>query len=98
MYNITEEKVNDFHVLEINEGTFEGLKFTLGEIKFADEPNDDGTYSISFDYNVVNDYNVDKSLEEKLKTEIGDIVVSLITASIESADTLYKGGIDEQKS
>lgn len=92
MFKVLDEKVNDWHVIQINEGEFNGVKFTLGEIKFADEPNDDGTYTLSFDYNLVDDYNI--SNKKEFETLIGDIVTSLLENAVKEADLLLKGGTE----
>jgi hypothetical protein len=92
MFKVLDEKVNDWHVIEINEGDYDGIKFTLGEIKFAETPNPDDTYTLSFDYNLIEDYNI--SNKKEFETLVGDIVTSLIESAVKEADLLLKGGTE----
>jgi hypothetical protein len=91
MYKVLEEQLNDWHVLEITEGEFKGYKFTLGEIAFAEQPNDDGTYTLSFEYNMLPDYNGKDTAA--FRQTVGTIVESLLEAAVARAEVVYKGGI-----
>ncbi len=91
MYTVLDNKLNDFNIIEITDGRFKGCKFVFGEIKFADEPNDDGTYTVSFDYVLAEEYHVTDA--EEFKTVLGDIMVSLLEVAADESMLLMKGGV-----
>jgi len=93
MFRVLDEKHHDFNVIEITEGQFKDFKIVYGEIKFADAPNEDGTYTIKFDCDVMNDKMVTD--RDAFQEVTGDILVALMDTAVKESEYLLKGGIDE---
>ena len=93
-YRITEDtytykKDGDLFGVEILTGEFAGIKYTYGTINVADQENPDGTYSISFDYDVRTG-KVDDEAKERFESTIGDVLNSVLLNSLEEAHQRYQ--------
>ena len=73
------------------EGPFEGYTFILGGMKFADEPNDDGTINMSFDYEITNDREDCKEFQ----TSLGELLMDVLETQIQEGTVVYEGGDNE---
>ena len=72
--------------MKILTGKYAGVSFRFGKIQVADKENPDGTYTVNFDYDIVNPA---KHKEEKLRDSkrftdtLGSILNTIIIAGIE---------------
>ena len=79
--------------LVFDEGPNKGVKWIYGGMKFADEPAEDGSIAMTFDYEVTGEY---KPLNrEEFERDIGDTLVSILESQIEKGDVVYANGTDE---
>lgn len=87
-----------FFVMELTDGKFAGIKFTLGEVKFAEEENSDGSIDMSFEYEF-EDKSISLSAEDvvEFKSIIGNLVLQLLEDHVKNNSVVYKGGTDENK-
>lgn len=88
-FKVTDETHHDMHVVEITEGEFTGCKLVYNEVKLDEEHED----MLSFDYEIVNGFTVDKSKMNDFVNCIGDNLVSLIEESLSDNSLIYKGGV-----
>lgn len=93
MFKVLSEKKNGFDVIEITDGIFKGFQIVYGKVKFAEEPNEDGTYTLYFDCDVVNDLVITDN--DAFRQVAGDILTALIEISIKEANCLLKGGSED---
>ncbi len=75
---------DDLFGVELLTGEFAGIKYTYGTINVADKENPDGTYSISFDYDI-REGKVEDEAKERLETTIGEVLNSVLLNSLEEA-------------
>lgn len=92
-YEITDSKfaykdTDDLFGVRLLSGEFAGIEYTYGTINMGDEENSDGTYSISFDYNV-REGRVDDEHKDKFESVIGDVLNSVLLHSLEAAQERY---------
>lgn len=78
--------------LEITEGDFVGCKFYYDGCKFADEPNDDGTITMTFERIVTNEFVPNDSIS--FDKFLGDNLVSLLLEMTKRQEVVFKGGTD----
>lgn len=73
-------------VIKIKKGKYAGVSFRFGTIKVEDKENSDGTYTIHFDYDIINPngHDPDKLNQNKtFQTTLGGILNSIILTGIE---------------
>lgn len=92
-YEITDSQFsykeeNDLFGVRLLTGEFAGIEYTYGTINIADKENEDGTYSISFDY-TVREGKVDSESTEKFETVAGSVLNSVLLHSLEMAQERY---------
>ena len=92
-YEITDSQFsykqeNDLFGVRLLTGEFAGIEYTYGTINMADEENEDGTYSISFDY-TVREGKVDDEHKEKFESVVGSVLNSVLLHSLEAAQERY---------
>lgn len=92
-YEITDSQFsykeeNDLFGVRLLTGEFAGIEYTYGTINIADKENPDGTYSISFDYNV-REGKVDDENKEKFESVVGSVLNSVLMHSLEAAQERY---------
>jgi hypothetical protein len=92
-YEITDSKFayrdgDDLFGIRLLAGEFAGIEYTYGIINMGNEENSDGTYSISFDYNV-REGKVDDENKEKFESVVGDVLNSVLLHSLEAAQERY---------
>lgn len=95
-YEITESQFsykeeNDLFGVRLTKGEFAGVEYTYGTINVADKENSDGTYSISFDYNIRGQDTIteDKMKKERFEKVIGDVLNSVLMHTLEAAKEKY---------
>lgn len=90
---------DDLFAVLLKHEPFNGIVYTYGTIDVADEENPDGTFSISFDYEIRE--GKDRVTEEN-KTEfekhISDVLESVIINSLELAEERYNNEVRNQDS
>ena len=93
-YNATRCNEEGEFVIEILEGEFEGVEFTMGGVTFAEEENTDGTLNMSFEYNVVKATPAldNVGAADHLKKVLGDWVLDVLESQIGVGEMVYKGG------
>ncbi len=93
-YKITEDTYtykaeDDLFGVELLTGDFAGIKYTYGTINVSDQENPDGTYSITFNYDV-REGKVEDSDTEKFEKVIGSVLNSVLLNSLEEAHQRYQ--------
>lgn len=94
-YEMVEEKGAPAAYVHITQGPYIGLKLYYGKVSFGDNPNEDGSFPLHFEYNIVKDSDVapvNESDPRFIKT-IGDILIELIQQDLERRENLKKQGI-----
>ena len=81
----------DMHPIQLDEGQFAGCQVVYGAVAFDETPI--GVPILKFDYEIVNDYTVKESQVSEFRQVIGDILVQLISDSLDKEETIYKGGV-----
>ena len=76
--------------VRITNGDFKGAVFYFGEISFADEENTDGTYSISFNYDIITEEHKVFQGTEAFESQLGEILNDLLRNALDEADRRYK--------
>tara|TARA_A100001515_G_C4472359_1_gene177268 strand:+ start:216 stop:515 length:300 start_codon:yes stop_codon:yes gene_type:complete len=62
-----------------NNGKYHGVVYKYGVVSVPPEENEDGTMSLRFEYDIVDNYGVPKEeFDEEFFTLIGDILVDII--------------------
>jgi len=77
------------HPVQLDEGEFAGCQVVFGAISFGgtdDEP------VLKFDYDIVNDYTVNKSHIPAFEQVVGEVITQILVESIERQEVIYKGG------
>jgi len=92
-YEITDSQFSykendDLFGVRLLTGEFAGIEYTYGTINMGDKENEDGTYSISFDY-TVREGKVDSESTEKFESVIGSVLNSVLLHSLEAAQERY---------
>jgi len=93
-YAVTQEdiKYKDKDVvaaIEILKGDFAGVKFYFGELNFAEEENPDGTFSISFNYDIIGEEHASLRGKEEFEVVLADILNDLLRHSLDMAQQRY---------
>lgn len=103
-YRITDSKFgyksdSDLFGVEILKGEFAGVHYTYGTLNFPDDENGDGSYTISFDYDIREKSElVTESNKEKFEQTIGDVLNSVLLDSLQEAERRYKNEIRNEDS
>jgi hypothetical protein len=84
-YSDTSAK-EDKVVIEIMEGDFKGVKYTLGEVSFPDEDEP----VLSFHYDIIEGIVDDLPAFEKF---VGDQLVIMIEQTLRDKTIVFKGGV-----
>jgi hypothetical protein len=93
-YTVTQEdvKYKDKDIvaaIEILTGDFAGVRFYFGELNFAEEENPDGTFSISFNYDIIGEENASLRDTENFEVVLSDILNDLLRHSLDMAEKRY---------
>lgn len=102
-YAVTQEdiKYKDKDVvaaIEILKGDFAGVKFYFGELNFAEEENPDGTFSISFNYDIIGEENAWLRGKEEFEVVLGNILNDLLRNSLDMAQQRYNNESGKENS
>ena len=102
-YVVTQEdiKYRDKDVvaaIEILKGDFAGVKFYFGELNFAEEENPDGSFSISFNYDIIGEENAWLRGKEEFEVVLGDILNDLLRNSLDMAQQRYNNESGKENS
>lgn len=95
MYKVCKEQHEGFNIIELTEGDYAGCKVIYGELKFADQENEDGSINMNFDYEVVNDFTVKKEQMEHFKEHLGNTLLKILEDAIAAEDVVYARGTNE---
>jgi hypothetical protein len=85
-YAVTDKVINSMNTIMIEDGEFIGCEIAFGAISFADEPNEDGTYTLSFNYEICNDYTIQKERMEPFVSFLGALLTDLIENTVTHAE------------
>jgi hypothetical protein len=93
-YVVTQEdvKYKDKDVvaaIEILKGDFASVKFYFGELNFAEEENSDGSFLISFNYDIIDEEDAWLRGKEEFEVVISDILNNLLRNSLDMAQQRY---------
>jgi hypothetical protein len=93
-YTVTQEdvKYKDKDVvaaIEILKGDFASVKFYFGELNFAEEENSDGSFSISFNYDIIDEEDAWLRGKEEFEVVLSDILNDLLRNSLDMAQQRY---------
>jgi hypothetical protein len=84
--------------IKIITGEFKDTEFHFGEITFAEEENPDGTYSISFNYDIMNEESKNLHGNEEFEKVLGVILNDILRVSLVEAEKRYKNELREEDS
>jgi hypothetical protein len=87
---ILEEKINDINVIQIEDGEFKGCQFIIGGIEF--DQKEEGL--LHFDYEITNQFTVEKERMEDFVNMVGSVLTGLIDEALEQQSLIYKNGVD----
>ena len=76
--------------IKITAGDFKDTVFNFGEINFAEEENPDGTYSIGFNYDIIDEEHKALQGNSDFEALLGEILNDLLRTSLEEAEKRYK--------
>ena len=76
--------------IKITAGDFKDTVFNFGEINFAEEENSDGTYSIGFNYDIIDEEHKALQGNSDFEALLGEILNDLLRTSLEEAEKRYK--------
>jgi len=96
LYEIVDTKTVDNQIgIQLLEeaGEFEGIVYRYGQIKMADHENEDGTYTLTFDWDLIeyNDIPKDELDKEKMSDIITTILEDLLTKAVNQSEGLNIG-------
>jgi len=102
-YMVTSEDVkykdNDVvATIEILTGDFAGVKFYFGELNFAEKENDDGTYSINFNYDIIDEEHNSLLGKEEFESTLSDILNDLLRHTLSMAEQRYNDETGKENS
>jgi len=76
--------------VKIKTGEFKDVEFHFGEIKFAEEENPDGTFSIDFNYDIMSEQHKLLEGNQMFETQLGEILNELLKHALDEAEKRYK--------
>lgn len=79
-----------FHLIEITEGRFEGVKFFYTRVSFRE--GEDGVPILQFTYNLV-DGEVSPQDEATFRQKLGDMLLDIMGEQLARNSIVYTGGI-----
>jgi len=85
----TPHQPSDMHPIQIDEGEFAGCQVIFGALSFG---GTDEEPILKFDYEIVNDYNVNESRIHMFEQNLGELITQILVESIERQEVIYKGG------
>jgi hypothetical protein len=86
---------DDLAAVKLLTGEFADTEFTFGVISMADQENDDGSMSISFDYTVHESKEpITEDIRPKFEIVLGDVLNSILLHTLEAS---YKRHTNESR-
>jgi hypothetical protein len=94
-YQVTETDIkykdkDSVATIKILTGEYADIEFNFGEISFGDEENPDGTFTISFNYDILPEEYKNLQSDENFEKVVGTILNDLLLESINAAEKRYK--------
>jgi hypothetical protein len=94
-YRVTETDIkykdkDTVATIKILTGDYAGIEFNFGEISFGDEENSNGTFTISFNYDILPEEYKNLQNDENFEKVVGTILNDLLLESINAAEKRYK--------
>ena len=94
-YQVTETDIkykdrDTVATIKILTGEYADIEFNFGEISFGDEENPDGTFTISFNYDILPEEYKNLKSDENFEKVVGTILNDLLLESINAAEKRYK--------
>jgi hypothetical protein len=94
-YKVTDTEVkykdkDSVATIKILTGEYAGIEFNFGEISFGDEENPDGSFTISFNYDILPEEYKSLQSDENFEKVVGTILNDLLLESINAAEKRYK--------
>jgi hypothetical protein len=75
--------------VKIITGEFKDVEFHFGSIHVPEEENSDGTFTLSFDYDIISDHTNLKD-NQIFEATLGEILNNILHHSLEEAERRYK--------
>jgi hypothetical protein len=75
--------------VKIITGEFKDVEFHFGSIHIPEEENADGTFTLSFDYDIISDHKHLKD-NQTFENSLGEILNNILLHSLEEAERRYK--------
>ena len=75
--------------IKINSGKYKDVEFTFGEINFSEEENPDVTYSIGFNYDIIDEEHKALQGNKDFEENLGEILNDLLKHSLDEAQKRY---------
>lgn len=96
MYKVLAEQKDGFNVIELTDGPFMGCQVAYGELSFGDE-DEDGSVQMHFNYNIVNNYVLEKEDMEDFQNYLGATLLEILedTLAGKQDSLIFHGGTDE---
>ena len=82
---IDEDSSSERSIIQINEGEYEGLKFTFGGIKFVAIEGDEENMGLNFTYDITENPNDVESSPEMINV-LGDILVHVLESELKEVN------------
>lgn len=90
--NVIHAGETEYIELEIVHEDFKGCRFYYGDMKFADEENEDGSINMNFERVITNDYQIPKDKEVDFNHLLGDTLIRIIEDMISKNESIVEGG------
>lgn len=99
-YKITETDVRYRNLdvvatIKILKGEFKDVEFHFGSINIPDEENSDGTFTLSFDYDIISEHTHFKG-NETFESTLGEIMNNILHHSLEEAEKRHQNELREK--
>lgn len=76
--------------IKIIDGEYSNVEFHFGELHFSEEPNEDGTYTMSFNYDILSEEHENLKGNTEFETYLGEILNDLLRHALTEAEKRYK--------
>jgi hypothetical protein len=81
--------------IKITRGEYKDVEFYFGSVYIPDKENDDGTFTLSFDYDIISKHTHFKKNKE-FESVLSQIMNSIFRYTIEEAERKYKNEFREE--
>jgi hypothetical protein len=76
--------------VKITNGEFKDVEFHFGSINVSEEENEDGTLTVSFDYDIISEDHKHYYKNEEFEVTLGHILNNILEHSLNEAEKRYK--------